>query len=175
MAIFVTYLKLDVETDGFRPSCLPLQGRGVTGIDINSVELEQAKKVFRNIPNLKFIEGDIRSGILADEKFDLIVFAASIQYFESLHGILKLAFRHLTLQGEIHIIDSHLYQPHEIASAKQRSRKYFTDIGFPEMADVYFHHCIHELESLQFSILYNPGALVNKFLFRSNPFPLGCC
>ena len=63
----------------------------VTGIDINTVELEQAKKVFCTKPNLKFIEGDIRSGILADEKFDLIVFAASIQYFKSLKEILNIA------------------------------------------------------------------------------------
>ena len=142
----------------------------VTGIDINTVELEQAKKVFRRIPNLKFVEGDIRSGILADEKFDLIVFAASVQYFKSLKEILKIATRYLTLQGEIHIIDSHLYQPNEIASAKQRSKKYFTDIGFPEMAHFYFHHCIYEIESLQFSILYNPNFWINKLLFRRNPF-----
>ena len=142
----------------------------VTGLDINTVELEQARKVFRRIPNLKFEEGDIRTGILADEKFDLIVFAASIQYFESLEEILNVAFRYLTLQGEIHIIDSHLYQPYEIALAKQRSKKYFTDIGFPEMSHLYFHHCIHEIESLRFSILYNPNSWINKLLFRRNPF-----
>ena len=116
----------------------------VTGIDINTVELEQARKVFRRIPNLKFTEGDIRSGILGDEKFDLIIFAASVQYFESLKEIIKTAIRYLTLQGEIHIIDSHLYQPYEIASAKQRTKKYFSDIGFPEMAHFYFHHSILE-------------------------------
>ena len=142
----------------------------VTGIDINVVELQQARKVFRGIPNLTFAEGDIRSEILADEKFDLIVFAASIQYFESLGEILKIAIRYLTLQGEIHVIDSHLYQPYEIALAKQRSQKYFTDIGFSEMTHFYFHHCIHEIESLRFSILYNPNSWINKLLFRRNPF-----
>ena len=142
----------------------------VTGIDINTLELEQARKIFRKIPNLTFLEGDIRSGILADEKFDLIVFAASVQYFESMREILKIAISYLTLQGEIHIIDSHLYQPYEISSAKQRSKKYFTDIGFPQMADLYFHHCLHEIESLQFSILYNPNSWINKLLFRWNSF-----
>jgi ubiquinone/menaquinone biosynthesis C-methylase UbiE len=142
----------------------------VTGIDINTVELEQARKVFRRIRDLTFTEGDIRSGILADEKFDLIIFAASVQYFESLEEILEFATRFLTLQGEIHIIDSRLYQPYEIASAKQRSKKYFTDIGFPRMAALYFHHGIREIESLRFSILYNPNAWINKLLFRENPF-----
>lgn len=143
----------------------------VTGIDINTIELEQAKKVFRRISNLKFIEGDIRSGILADEKFDLVVFAASVQYFASLEEILKVAMKYVTLQGEIHIIDSYLYQEHEVMAARQRSKKYFTEMGFPEMAHVYFHHCMHELESLQFSILFNPNAWTNKLLFRKNPFP----
>lgn len=142
----------------------------VTGIDINTVELEQARKVFRRIPNLKFREGDIRSGILGDEKFDLIVFAASVQYFESLKEILKTAIRHLTLQGEIHIIDSRLYQYYEIPSAKQRSKKYFTEIGFPEMAHLYFHHSLNDLETFSFSILYNPDSRLNKLLFRKNPF-----
>lgn len=142
----------------------------VTGLDINTVELEQARKVFRNIPNLKFAEGDIRSGILAEEKFDLVVFAASVQYFESMKEILKIAIAYLTLQGEIHIIDSHLYQSYEIPFARQRSKKYFTDIGFPEMAQFYFHHCIHDIESFQFFMLHNPNSWINRFLFRRNTF-----
>jgi ubiquinone/menaquinone biosynthesis C-methylase UbiE len=142
----------------------------VTGLDVNSVELAQARKVFGSVANLKFQAGDIRSGILGDEKYDLIVFAASIQYFESLKEILKVAIRYLTLQGEIHIIDSRLYQPYEIASAKQRSKNYFTDIGFPEMSKFYFHHCIHEIESLRFSILSDPNSWMNKLLFRRNTF-----
>jgi protein-L-isoaspartate O-methyltransferase len=142
----------------------------VMGIDVNTVELEQAKKAFRRIPNLTFTEGDIRSGVLADEKFDLIVFAASVQYFESLKEILKVAVRYLTLQGEIHIIDSHLYEPYEIASARQRSEKYFTGIGFPEMAHFYFHHCLHDARSFRLSILHNPNSWVNKLLFRRSPF-----
>jgi SAM-dependent methyltransferase len=141
----------------------------VTGLDINTVELEQARKVFDKIPNLKFTEGDICSGILADEKFDLVIFAASIQYFESLEKILRIATRYLTLQGEIHIIDSHLYRPYEIASAKQRSKKYFTAMGFPEMSHLYFHHCINEIESLPSLTLYNPNSWINK-LFRQDPF-----
>lgn len=145
-------------------------GAKVTGLDINTVELEQARRVFHSVPNLKFTEGDIRSGILADEKFDLIVFAASIQYFESLEEILKIATRYLTLQGEIHIIDSHLYQPYEIAAAKQRSRKYFTDMGFPEMTGLYFHHCINGIDSLHFFMLYNPNSWINKLLFPRKPF-----
>lgn len=142
----------------------------VTGIDINTMELQQAGKVFRSIPNLKFIEGDIRSDMLGDEKFDLIVFAASVQYFESLKEIIKIAMGYLTLQGEIHILDTHLYQRKEILSARQRTKKYFADKGFPEMAQFYFHHCIDDLRNFPFFILYNPCSRINKLLFRKNPF-----
>jgi ubiquinone/menaquinone biosynthesis C-methylase UbiE len=141
----------------------------VTGIDINLVELQQARKVFRHIPNLKFSEGDIITAIPEDEKFDLIVFAASVQYFKSLKQTLKIATHYLTLQGEIHIIDSRLYQPYEISQARERSKKYFTGLGFPEMAHFYFHHCIDEIKSFPYSILYNPDSGINK-LFYKNPF-----
>ncbi|MEO8764207.1 MAG: methyltransferase domain-containing protein [Ginsengibacter sp.] len=142
----------------------------VTGIDINTVELGQAKKVFRKRSNLKFIEGDVRSGILADEKYDLIVFAASLQYFKSLGEILKTSIMYLTLQGEIHIIDNHFCRQEEIATVRQKSKEYFTGIGFPGMAQYYFHHSIHEIRHFRFSILHNPNSLVNKLSFRRNPF-----
>ncbi len=141
----------------------------VTGIDINIVELQQAKKVFHNISNLRFFESDIINGIPGHEKYDLIVFAASIQYFKSLKQVLTIATHYLTLQGEIHIIDSHLYQPHEVIAARRRSKKYFTDLGFPEMRHFYFHHCIDDIKFFPYSILYNPNSRLNK-LFHQDPF-----
>ena len=157
--------------NGWLSAKLSTVARGkVTGIDINMVEMEQARKVFGNIPNLQFMYGDIRCGILQDKRYDLIVFAASIQYFPLLDEILKVAQRHLTLQGEIHILDSPLYRFNEIAEAKQRSKKYYTQTGFPEMSVYYFHHSIEDLRPFKFSILYNPHALKNKLRLHRNPF-----
>jgi ubiquinone/menaquinone biosynthesis C-methylase UbiE len=141
----------------------------VTGIDINALELEQAWKVFNKKFNLNFIEGDIRDGILRDNKYDLIVFAASIQYFKSLKEILNTAAKYLTLQGEIHIIDTHFYKPYEVLLARARSKNYFTEKGVPEMADYYFHHNIKELEGFSFVVLHDPHSRINK-LFNRNPF-----
>jgi len=93
----------------------------VTGMDINTTELEQAKRVFGRIPNLNFVKGNLESDLDKDKKFDLIVFAASIQYFSSLKQIINTAVEHLTLLGEIHIMDSHFYQQHEIEAARQRT------------------------------------------------------
>jgi ubiquinone/menaquinone biosynthesis C-methylase UbiE len=142
---------------------------GVMGVDINVLELGQAWRVFNKIPNLNFIEGDIRDGILGDNKYDLIVFAASVQYFKSLKEILKTAAKYLTLQGEIHIIDTHFYKPYEMLLARARSKNYFTEKGFPEMADYYFHHNIKELEGFSFVVLHDPHSRINK-LFNRNPF-----
>ncbi len=157
--------------NGWLSSNLSKVARGnVTAIDINIVELQQARKVFGKIHNLNFIEGDIRSGILGDRKYDLIVFAASIQYFSSLNTIIKKAIEHLTLQGEIHIVDTRLYHISEIAEAKERSIKYFAEMKFPEMTKFYFHHSIEDLKVFSFSVFFNPYSLRNKLMFRKNPF-----
>lgn len=142
----------------------------VIGIDINRFELKQAQKVFRRKHNLNFVAGDIHSGILADKKFDLIVFAASIQYFKSLKEIVKTVLPYLTLQGEIHILDTHFYTRDGISVAKQRTKKYFSDLGFPEMSRFYFHHSFHELGFFNFEILYDPHSWINKLLLKRNPF-----
>jgi ubiquinone/menaquinone biosynthesis C-methylase UbiE len=142
----------------------------VTGIDINRIELNQAKKVFASRRNLNFTAGDIRNGIPGDKKYDLIVFAASIQYFKSLKEIINTSLQYLTLQGEIHILDSHFYLPEKIFPARQRTKKYFSEIGFPEMSRYYFHHSLRELQSFNYKVLYNPHSWMNKISFRKNPF-----
>lgn len=146
-------------------------GGEVWGIDVNRIELRQARKIFSpGKRNLNFLYGDIRSGILAERKFDLIVFAASIQYFKSLKEIVNIALQHLTLQGEIHILDSIFYSPQEISLAKKRSKKYFADLGFPAMSQFYFHHRLHELKPFNYSVLYDPHTWVNRLFRRKNPF-----
>ena len=142
----------------------------ITGVDINSIELEQARKVFGDIPQISFIEGDIRSGILEDRKFDMIVFAASIQYFPSLKEIINVALSHLTLQGEIHIIDSHFYRPNQLLAAKERSRRYFMDAGFPGMIHFYFHHTLNELALFRYHFFNNPFSWVRRIKSRRMPF-----
>jgi ubiquinone/menaquinone biosynthesis C-methylase UbiE len=146
----------------------------VTGLDINPTELQQAKRIFKNNARLKFIAGEINSPILAAEKFDVILFAASIQYFPSLKQILNNALQHLNETGEIHIIDTNFYKTEELAAAKKRSDNYFMEIGFPEMTKYYFHHSIEELQSYNYKVLYDPYALLNKLSKNRNPFPWIC-
>ncbi len=142
----------------------------VTGLDINSRELEQAKRVFNNIPNLNFIQGNLQTDYLKDRKFDLIIFAASIQYFSSLKQIIAIAVEHLTLLGEIHIMDSPFYQQHEMEAARQRTKTYYSAVGFAEMSDYYHHHTINELDSFQYKILHHPYSWKTKLFIKKNPF-----
>lgn len=141
-----------------------------TGIDINRAELKKAKKVFQKRQGLNFVYGDIHSGILADQKFDIIVFAASVQYFKSFKEIINTALQHLTLQGEIHILDTPFYAIEEIFPARQRTKKYFSELGFPQMSKYYFHHRLYDLKPNNYQILYNPHSWISKLMSRKNPF-----
>jgi ubiquinone/menaquinone biosynthesis C-methylase UbiE len=143
----------------------------VTGTDINSTELEQAKRVFHNQHNLNFIDGDIRNGILNNNRFDVIIFAAAIQYFPSLAEMIDLAMAHLTAAGEIHILDTHFYKKNEIAGAKKRTNDYFETMGFGKMSDYYFHHSIDELNYYHPAIFHDPHSWKNTFSAIKNPFP----
>ena len=158
--------------NGWLTALLATVARGeVCGIDVNRIELRQARKIFSpGKRNLNFLYGDICSGILAEKKFDLIVFAASIQYFRSLKDIVNTALQHLTLQGEIHILDSIFYSPQELALAKNRSKKYFTELGFPAMSKFYFHHGLKELKPFNYSVLHDPHTWMNRLFHRKNPF-----
>ena len=112
----------------------------------------------------------VEPGVFKEKKFDSIVFAASIQYFPSLSETVKKILRLLKPGGEIHIIDSHFYPLADLSEAKHRSVLYYELAGFPEMAAYYFHHSLDELQDFNYSILYNPKKLANKFSQNKNPF-----
>jgi 2-polyprenyl-3-methyl-5-hydroxy-6-metoxy-1,4-benzoquinol methylase len=150
-----------------------LSSSEVIGIDINSLEIEQAERLF-TADNLHFFRGDIRDGVLGNGTFDVIVFAASLQYFPSLKEIIDTCLLHLRAQGEIHIIDTNLYKESELADARQRSFAYYQSIECSEMADHYFHHTMSELSEFNFQKL---GKLPILGLFKGNaksPFPWIC-
>lgn len=148
-----------------------IPGTKVTGVDINFTELQQAARVFSNDPNLRFIHGDIRSGILEDRQFDCIVFAASMEYFPSLKKIVHYCLAFLKPGGDIHIIDSPLYRPEQIERAKRQSQAYFASFGYPEMAEYYYHHNISDLRAFHHDLLYNPHSVRNRLLRVNNPHP----
>lgn len=142
----------------------------VTGIDINTEELKQAQRVFGGFANLGFTEGELGKNILNDMHYDVIIFAASIQYFPSVKKIVQTALSHLTLMGEVHIMDSVFYKKNELLPASQRSRDYFSKLSFPQMTDYYFHHSTDTLQHFEYRTLYNPQSFFNRIRPGHTPF-----
>ena len=142
----------------------------VMGIDINKEELRQAARVFSKVPNLVFIAADMYSGQLNHKHFDIIVFAASLQYFSSAAEILQSALQFVKPGGEIHIIDTVFYPTDSIGAAQRRTEDYYTQLGFPEAAAYYFHHCLEDLDNFETKILYNPRSWLHQFSKKKNPF-----
>lgn len=147
-----------------------IAGTEVTGFDINQLELHQAKKVFGHRLNLRFTSTDPFGPDAPKKMFDVIVFAASIQYFPSPQQIIARAMEKLHPGGSIHIIDSHFYKPADVVAAKQRSANYFASIGFPAMNANYFHHSLEDLKPFSYQILYNPHSVWNSLVHKKDNF-----
>ncbi|MCH7770747.1 MAG: class I SAM-dependent methyltransferase [Bacteroidetes bacterium] len=146
----------------------------IYALDVNKFELEQAARVF-NFKNIFFIYGNIFDNIFEEHSYDIITLNSSIQYFDDLDKLIKRLFYFLTDKGEIHILDSPIYNRNELADAKERTARYYISTGFPEMANYYYHHAFDELKDFNYKILYDPKAVQNNlkkiFGFRHSPFP----
>jgi 2-polyprenyl-3-methyl-5-hydroxy-6-metoxy-1,4-benzoquinol methylase len=147
-----------------------LRNSTVTGTDINSIELNQASKVFTCMTNLNFEARGVKD-FQSFRKFDIVVFAASIQYFASLDRIIPDSLTILNPDGEIHILDSHFYRPEELELARKRSVEYYHSIGFDGMSEFYFHHSFDALKRFKHKIIFNPKSLKNKIFWKNDPFP----
>lgn len=144
----------------------------VTGFDINLEELDQAKRVFGDKSNLHFKAVNPFLFKNNENSFDIIIFAASIQYFSAPAAIIHDALQHLQPDGSIHIIDTHFYRAEEVPAARQRTIDHFTSLGFPEFADHYFHHSLAALDNFNYCIRHDPRSLRNRLIGRrgKNPF-----
>jgi len=147
---------------------LTIKGSKVTGIDVNEPEIMQAKRLFKN-ERIDFICASFDPAMFTGQNFDVILFAASIQYFPSLKNILQGALSCLNGNGEIHIIDTNFYSPNQVEGAARRTEQYYTDMGYPEMAAFYFHHTVNDLKPFNYRVLFNPHRLVNK-IGKKDPF-----
>jgi ubiquinone/menaquinone biosynthesis C-methylase UbiE len=148
-----------------------IKGSKVVGADINFTELQQAARVFNDDPNLTFVHGDIRTGILDGRQFDIIVFAATIEYFPSLKKILHTTLSFLKPAGEIHVMDSRICRPDEVDEFKRQKLAYYTSMGYPEMADFHYHHSMADLRPFHYDLRYHPHSVKNILQGRKNPYP----
>ena len=147
-----------------------LPGVTVTGLDIHGEEIAQARRVFGERDALQFRKGELEALEEKGEKFDLILFAASIQYFPSLPTILDRALACLRPQGEVHLIDSPLYGAEELDAARGRSQDYFEKREVAAMVPYYHHHAFSALRPYRYRVLYHPGTVFHRLLPGRNPF-----
>ncbi len=135
--------------NGWMSHALYKQGYSVTGVDLNLTELKQAEEIFGEPEGLKWMYADILNDDIG-ERFDIILFAASCQYFPDLEVLTSHISGLLHNGGEIHLYDSMFYDRKELPAARQRSIDYYTRLGFPQMADYYFHHAYDTVKKLGF-------------------------
>ena len=151
-----------------------IPGIRIWGLDRGSLELTQAARLFKD-PNTGFISANIFQSPLVNNSFDVIILASVIQYFKDLPALIVNLQSQLTKRGEIHLIDSPIYNEKDVISARERTVIYYSKLGFPEMADHYFHHTADELKKFRPHWLYQPGGwqyhLVGLLGKTASPFP----
>ena len=147
----------------------------VVGVETNALEAEQARRVFAGNRRLTFFSGDIFQNELLKEKlFDVIILAASIQYFKDVESSLKYLLRLLNEDGEIHILDSHFYTERAQRKAKVVTENYYREIGFEEMEKHYHHHLWSTLEGLNYEVKnrsFKDKVLLKMSSVRASYFP----
>lgn len=161
--------------NGWMTKELAALNKEVCAIDIHEKELLQAACLF-NSDSISFVYGDVFTLPLDDKRFDLIILASSVQYFEDLQRLLQRLTALTRSNGEIHILDSPMYRASELASAKKRSESYFAQQKQPEMTLLYFHHSYEELQNYKWKFLYRPNTFthtINALFLKQNisPFP----
>jgi SAM-dependent methyltransferase len=124
-------------------------------VDLNEAELRQGARLFGR-GNLRFVYADVFGENAAGQtfrqafgQFDVVLLAASVQYFPDLGRLVAHLRGLLRPGGEIHLLDSHFY-PDAAAcqAARQRSADYYARLGVPEMADFYHHHALPDIQAL---------------------------
>lgn len=140
----------------------------VVGLDITQVELEQAQRCFSKA-NLRFVCCN-NLATFEENNFDIIVFNASIQYFEADNAFWDTLKSKLSLNGEIHIIDSPIYTKISAKIAKKNTEEYYKSIHQPRSSK-YYNHVLWNNIPAEYIRKYTPNKLRLKFDKKASPFP----
>lgn len=132
------------------------------GIEMNTEELGQARRVFGNWPRLSFREGDIRCCDLGDRRPDVIVLASTLQYVADPRKLLSDLFESSGQGTEVHVLDTPIYGADDVAAARQRTREHYERIGVPEMSEHYHHHQWQIFEGHSMEMMYRPDSIVHR-------------
>ncbi|MEZ4756789.1 MAG: class I SAM-dependent methyltransferase [Flavobacteriales bacterium] len=144
----------------------------VLGIDLFTLELKQAARVFHSGPC--FARCSPFATQLPTRYFDVVVLAASLQYFEDLPRLMDRLFTLLKPGGKVHVMDTVLYEDeHNARAARERTERYYANIQVPELSAHYHAHMLTDLQGLaRCQVLAAPrsASLLHRLLKRSDPF-----
>ena len=114
----------------------------VTGVDATAEELAQARRVFGDRRNLRFVEADLTTVDL--RAGDVVVLASVLQYLAAPAELLRRWLSEVGAAGEVHVLDSPIYRAEHVDAARARTAAHYASIGVPEMAARYHHHTWRE-------------------------------
>ena len=147
----------------------------MTGLDLNEVELQQARRVFER-PNLQFVLADVVVAPAPVERPDVILLASVIQYVPDLPALITRLLGWLAPGGELDILDSPLYAAGDLPAARERTRQHYAALAVPEMVEAYHHHQWRDLDGSNTAVRYRPDLLRHRLARRllgwpRSPFP----
>ncbi|MCB0534997.1 MAG: class I SAM-dependent methyltransferase [Lewinellaceae bacterium] len=126
-------------------------GTNIWAVDVNLPELEQGARLAAasGLTNVRFVFADFLKNTIPEKKFDLVVLAASIQYFPDFAELYMAAKGVLKPGGIIHILDSPFYRTQEqCRAARAATGAYYASIGVPEMTNWYHHHLWQDVKKM---------------------------
>jgi SAM-dependent methyltransferase len=141
-----------------------IDGAHVVGVDAVDQELEQARRVFGDQPRLEFVCSEVVDGDdLSAARPDVVVLASVVQYVPEPARLVASMLASLGPGGEVHVLDSPLYRPADLAAARERTREHYGEVGVPEMVRAYHHHTWEAFAPLHAKVLYRPDAVRRRF------------
>lgn len=167
-------LDLGCGSGWFASKILKESNHNIYCVDFKLTDLKQGAKLFSS-NKIKFIYADLFSIKLPKSSFDLVIINSAIHFFSDFKNLMRELFYLLTPQGEIHIINSPFYKEDEIEIEKNKIFKYYDYLGVPLMKEKHFFHTLGNLNSFNYSILYNPYTFKTRFLAvafgKDSPYP----
>jgi SAM-dependent methyltransferase len=123
--------------NGWMSAALAHAGHTVMGLDVHRAELEQAARVFPS-RNVTWCMGDPLHAPLPEAGYDVVVFAASLQYFDDMPALAQRVRGLLRPGGVVHVVDTMLYPDRSAAeAARERSRAHYARLGVEDLARRY--------------------------------------
>lgn len=137
-------------------------------LDVVKEELEQAARCFKN-EKIRFICCNDLS-LLENGKYDVILFNASIQYFELSEMFWSTLFQKLQPKGKIIIMDSPIYSDLDAYSAKKRTEAYFEQLNEIDASMYYKQITWNNLP--EYEIVFKPLKIGKLLNINQSPFPI---